>query len=98
MTHATASATTTRRHVLVPDRPLRFLADDQETGDGWHGLETHVDGCRFRWIGPSPRASRVLPVHLDRRVHLRIKVLHEVCAGLLQGSTLSVNGRWSCSS
>ncbi|MGM9428322.1 hypothetical protein [Hydrogenophaga sp. MI9] len=80
------------RYVLVPDRPLRFLADDEARADEWHSLEIHSDGCHFRWMGLSSQASRLLPIHLDRRVHLRIKVLYEVQPNLLLRSTLSVNG------
>ena len=81
------------RAPMVPDKTLRFDCEDEFAGFEWHGLETDADGTLFRWTGPCHRASRTLPVGLDRPLNLRIRVLIEIQEGLLNGSSLSVNHR-----
>jgi hypothetical protein len=90
--NAAADAPPGSRYVLVPDRPLRFLAEETPGDDEWHGLEENIDGCHFRWTGPQTRASRELPIRVDRKIRLLVKAVHEIQPGLIAATRLSVNG------
>ena len=80
-------------HCRPVDRPVRFPCVNENAGYEWHSLEQDGNGSAFRWSGPACHSARVLPVRVDRPLKLTLQVIHEIQAGLLAASRLSVNGR-----
>jgi hypothetical protein len=74
------------------DGPASFARVNENDVFEWHALEHHPTHGDYRWSGPSTRSLVTLPVRLHQQFWLTILVVGEIQAGLLDRSTLNVNG------
>jgi glycosyltransferase involved in cell wall biosynthesis len=71
----------------------RFLPDDQATAMDWHALETNPTWGSFRWSGPSPVCTWLLPVITPPRFRVRIQLLNMLQVNIADEVELIVGGR-----
>jgi glycosyltransferase involved in cell wall biosynthesis len=72
--------------------PARFTLDDQASALDWHAVERSPDWGSFRWSGPSPVSTIVLPRQTPERFHLSMEVLNWFHADIASELTISIDG------
>jgi hypothetical protein len=80
------------KSTMVANERVRFFFGEPYAGFDWHPPE-QSGTLRWRWTGPSPRASIPLPVVVDRQLRLEIHVLFVLDVRDLQSTTLEIGGR-----
>jgi glycosyltransferase involved in cell wall biosynthesis len=77
--------------VLLETR--RFLPGDQAAAMDWYAVETDPAWGSFRWSGPSPVCTWVLPVLPPPRLRIRIQLLNMLRVNIEREVELTVDGR-----
>jgi hypothetical protein len=70
----------------------RFALDDQASTMDWHAVESCGEWGSFRWSGPSPKATLVLPVRVPQQFLVRLQILNWLGVDVAKEVTLLVAG------
>jgi glycosyltransferase involved in cell wall biosynthesis len=74
------------------DATRRFSLKDQDGAFEWHGLESSPAAGTYRWSGPAPSASLILPIRVAIRFRVRLQILNHFRVDLAEEVTLRVAG------
>lgn len=81
----------------IPATPLiqvqRYSLDEHSSALDWHLVEHHPDWGTFRWSGPSPVTTIVLPVNTTSSFRICIQMLNWLQVDVASEVTISVGGR-----
>ncbi len=71
----------------------RFSLDDQPSAMDWYGVESMEEWGTFRWSGPSPVTSLMLPVRVPHPFRIRLQLLNWLGVDLASEVALRIAGQ-----